>query len=162
MKCVILNLGMLITVLALFACGCQTGPQPWNLSIKKTTPSSIQVDLIGVPESDKPSWEGYDMTKYWSDGDLRRSEADKLTQTMQMGHPWIISLDDPKWNEWLDRGASELMIIANLPGTLPSGSADPRRLFIPLDKHAWKAKNGTLEFEVQDTIIQVLTPRNLK
>jgi len=158
-KWTILNVGALILALTFFACGCGTArpkPQPWNISVTKTTPASIRVDLIGVPDADMPAWESYNMDDYWKDGDPRRREADKLEQTLQTDQPWVIPNTDPKWNEWLDRGATELLIIADLPGHFEPGSGDPRRLFISLDKHAWKG--DTLIIEVQDTIINNLTP----
>jgi hypothetical protein len=59
----------------------------------------------------------------------------------------------------MQRGATELLLIANLPGHFNSGPADPRRVFIPLDKNAWKADRGTLQIEVQDDLIRVMTPQ---
>ena len=153
------GLALMSLAIAFFVNGCSTAPKPWNISITKTTPASIQVDLIGITESEKQKWEGYSMDQYWSDGDLRRANSRPLTQTLTKDHPWQISENDPKWQEWLDRGATELVIIANLPGKFPPGSADPRLNFFPLDKGAWKAKNDTLEFEVQDTIVNSLTPQ---
>lgn len=146
---------------AVFAVGCASThlhPKAWNISINKTTYASIQVDLIGVTEAEKPYWEGYNIDKYWSDGDLRRKNAQPLTQVLKMGQPWVVSMNNPKWQEWLNRGATELLVIANLPGHFDAGPADPRRIFLPLDKHAWNAKNNTLEIEIQDTMILVLTP----
>jgi len=144
-----------------FVAGCSsTHPQPWNISINKTTYASIDVDLIGITELEKPAWEGYDIDKYWRDGDLRRQNANKITQILKMGQPWTVSIDDPKWQEWMNRGVTELLIIANLPGHFDAGSGDPRRLFLPLDKHSWKAKDDTLEIEIQDTLILVNTPQN--
>jgi hypothetical protein len=158
------SLALTLLAAAFFVTGCGTTPKPkpWNLSITKTTPASIQVDLIGITESEQPKWEGYSMDQYWSDGDLRRINAKPLTKTLAMNQPWTISETDPKWQEWLDRGATELVIIANLPGKFPPGSADPRLNFFPLDKHIWISKNHTLEFEVQDTQVVSLTPQKPK
>jgi len=143
--------------------GCGTpGAKPWNLSINKTTSASIQVDLIGITEAEKPYWEGYNLDKYWSDGDLRRQNAHPLTQVLKMGQPWVVPATDPRWQEWLNRGATELLIVANLPGHFDAGPADPRRLFLPLTKGVWQAKNDTLEIEVQDTLIVVNTPQKPK
>ena len=141
--------------------GCASGPRPkpWVLSINKTTTASIQVDLIGITASEQPYWEGYNLDKYWSDGDRRRAEADKLTQTLLYNKPWRVEMTNAKWQEWFNRGATQLLIIANLPGSFDSGPADPRRLIIPLDKHAWKTKDNTIEIQVQDTILSVLTPQ---
>jgi len=152
----------LVLLLASMGSGCGTPkpkPKPWNLSITKTTPASIQVDLIGVNEIEKPAWEGYDLDKYWSTGDLRRANADKLTVDLPTGSPWTVSRDNPKWQEWLHRGATELLLIANLPGHFTPGPSDPRRVFIPLDKNLWKAQGGTIQIEVQDDLMRVNTPQ---
>lgn len=153
-----LVVSLLAAVLAVGCASSHPRPKAWNISINKTTYASIQVDLIGVTESEKPYWEGYNIDKYWSDGDLRRKNAQPLTQVLKMGQPWVVSVSNSKWQEWLNRGATELLVVANLPGHFDAGPADPRRLFLPLDKHAWNAKNGTLEIEIQDTMILVLTP----
>ena len=147
-----------------FVVGCgSTRPRPWNISISKATYASIEVDLIGVTESEKPYWQGYDIDKYWHDGDLRRKNANKITKILKMGQPWMVSIDDPKWQEWINRGATELLIIANLPGHFDAGPGDPRRLFLPLNKGAYHdVKNDTLEIEIQDTLILVNTPQNSK
>jgi hypothetical protein len=154
-----INLAFMVVAAAFGVVGCSTAPRPWNLSITKTTPASIQVDLIGITESEKPKWEGYSMDLYWSERDLRRINAKPLTQTLTMGKAWTISENDPKWQDWLNRGATELVIIANLPGKFPPGAADPRLNFFPLGKTAWKAKDHTLVFEVQDTMVIPLTPQ---
>jgi hypothetical protein len=153
--------GLIAGVLAaVLLAGCaSTSPKPWNLSINKTTSASIQVDLIGIAKADEPYWQGYNLDKYWSDGDLRRKNAQPLTQILKMGQPWVIPMTDPKWNEWFAHGATELLIIGNLPGHFDAGPADPRRRFLPLDKKSWDAKNNTLEIEVQDTQILVNTPQ---
>ena len=145
---------------AVLLAGCGTpGPKPWNLSINKTTSASIQVDLIGVTETERPYWEGYNLDQYWTDGDLRRKNAQPLTQILKLGQPWVVPTTDPKWKEWLGRGDTQLLIIANLPGHFDAGPADPRRLFVPL-KPVWKPETkDTLEIEVQDTLIKVNTPQ---
>ena len=156
---------VLLLALGLLNCGCgTTKPKPvaWNLSLTKTTQSSIVVDLIGVSDRAKTVWESYDLDQYWKPGDQRRQDAHPLSQDLVYQEPWLLSREDPKWKEWLDHGATDLLIIANLPGTnFGSGAADPRRRFVPLDKNAWRAKNRKLEIEIQDTLINVLNkPRN--
>jgi len=51
------------------------------------------------------------------------------------------------------------MLIARLPGRFEGGASDPRRLFIPLGKKEWKAKGKTIEIQIQDTLIRVMTPQ---
>lgn len=151
---------MLAGFVILAAVGCGTPKiksKPWNLSITKTTKASIQIDLIGVTEADKPYWAGYDLNKYWKSGDLRRRQADKLSKDLLSNESWAVDRADEKWKDWLNRGATELLVIANLPGEFDSGPADPRRIFVSLDKKTWESKTETLDIEVQDTLLRVLT-----
>lgn len=153
---------VLLLALCLGAAGC-TGvpkpkPVPWNVRITKPSGEAIEVDLIGVPASDQSVWANYALDDYWNPGDLRRRDADKLTSTVDPGHPWVLGRDHAKWEEWLNRGARDLLVIANPPGRFEAGPADPRRLFLPLDKKAWKARKATLEVEIQDNRLRVLTP----
>jgi hypothetical protein len=154
-----LTLGTMVVAVALLAVGCAS-IQRWNVIVNKTTPASIEVDLIGVALLEKPAWEGYSIDKYFTRGDPRRKNADRLTQTLQIGQPWVVSMDDPKWSAWLGRGATELLVIANLPGRFEPGSADPRRVFVPLNKKAWRPRiKNALDIEVQESVILVLTPQ---
>ena len=154
------QLSVLLLALPLIGFGCRsTKPVAWNLSITKTTTSTIEIDLIGVPRGGKPLWEGYSMDDYWKPGDQRRLDAKPLSKDLVYNEPWIVTRTNLQWQKWLDlQKATDLLIIANLPGTnFPAGAADPRRKFIPLSKRAWVANKRTLEFEVQDTLVSPLT-----
>ena len=157
------RLSPLFLAAVLAAGGCASSkpqPAPWNVSITRETPAPIEVDLIGVTEAEKPFWAGCDLDKYWTLGDpLRRQQVDKLSMTLKSNQPAILQRDDPKWKDWLSRGATDLLIIANFPGQFTPGPTDPRRKFLPLDKKSWDAKNQTLEIRVQDTLIRVQTPQ---
>ena len=152
-------LSVLLLAMVLVAAGCagssKIKAKPWNVSITKKVPASIEVDLIGIAETEKLVWEGYSIDKYWTPGDPRRASADKLTESLEMGTPWKIDAKNPQWNKWINRGAKYLVIIARLPGRFEPGPADPRRVVLSLDKRAWEGK--TLEFEVYDAEIRPLT-----
>jgi hypothetical protein len=163
MKKLKLSLFALGALAVLSLTGCSTGPSAWNISITQVQPGSIQVDLVGVSESEKPKWEAYSMDSYWNnENDLRRGNALKLTHFLEFNKPWTVSRNDPIWQKWFSHGDTELAIIANLPGNFPPGAGDPRLNFFPLDKGSWKAKNHTLAFEVQDTIVNPVTPQKSK
>ena len=152
--------GLLTSVVFLIS-GCATLPKPvaWNISIDKTTPASIEVDLIGITASEIPAWESMNVDKYLAPGSQLRKDADKITVNLKMGPQLVLSNTDPKWSGWLNRGVDHLLIIANLPGQWQAGAADFRRKIIPLDKRAWQTKNDTLEFQVKDTEISEMTAR---
>ncbi len=156
------GLPVLLIALTAVSSGCRSAkpsPVAWNLSITKKTYSTIEVDLVGVPGGGKALWEGYDVDQYWKPGDQRRQDAHPLSKDLVYNEPWIVARTNLQWHEWLDRQkATNLLIIANLPGTnFPSGAADPRRRFVPLDKKAWVTTKRTLEFEVLDTLINPLS-----
>jgi hypothetical protein len=106
-------------------------------------------------------WSGLNITEYWGPGSKVRSEADKVSYSLKTGETVVFSSTDPKWKEWVAHGAQELLVIANLPGEFPPGTGDPRRTFLPLRAKDWRPeKKSTLEIEVMQTRIQVLTPQN--
>lgn len=153
------SLAVLFAFLSLVGAGCGTPkakPVAWNLSFKKTTPASIVIDVVGVSPMDKAHLASINVESYWK-SDLRK-ELTKVTAQLPTGEPWILPMTDPIWNKWRSYGANELMVMATLPC---KDCDDRRRIFVPLDKNAWKnVKNHTLEFEVQDQWIHVLTPQN--
>ena len=163
MKKLKLSLFILGVLAILSLTGCATGPSAWNLKITQITPGSIQVDIVGITETEKPKWEAYNMDNYWNnEDDPRRMNALKLTHFLELNKPWVISKDDPIWQKWLARGDTQLAIVANLPGNFPAGPGDPRLNFYSLDTASWKAKKQTLVFEVQDTIVNPVTPQKGK
>jgi hypothetical protein len=144
----------LLTMALLSACGTPK-IKPWNVSVQKTTGSTVEVDLVGVTDLDRASWEKYDMNKYWrAAGNERRASADKVSFNVAKGKTEVIQISDPIWKKWMDRGATELMVTANFPGE----DANLSRQFIPLNKKLYK-KNDLLEIEIRDNLIQVMTPR---
>ena len=156
----IIGFSALFLVLALFAGGCSSTPKPkpvaWNVKITKTTPASIEVDVIGVTPDELAFYEGLSMEKYWPNSQVRK-DADKLSAVLQKDEPWLISADDPKWAAWKNRGVTDLLVVANLP--VPDGLWKKQ---LPLDKKAWVAKNRTIEIEIQTTKIGPETPEKIR
>jgi len=128
--------------------------------------SGIVVDLVAVNPSTLPRWESYDMEKYWKDPhDVMRTDADKAVLNFVSGQVLTNSLaaTDPHWDRWLGKGATHLMVLADLPGAQASrqGNQDPRRQILSLDKCNWPGKTTTLKVLVQRSGPTVLTPTRL-
>jgi hypothetical protein len=159
----IANVSLAVVALSLVTAGCASKPKPvaWNVSIAKATPASIEADVVGVSASDKPYWmNSVKPDDYWKANNSVRKGAKKISKILETGTPWVIEKDNPIWNDWFSYGATELMIMANLPGGGDNSPFDRRRVFVPLDKNAWLAdKDKTLKIEVQDQFIRVLTPQ---
>ncbi|HEX4263451.1 MAG TPA: hypothetical protein VH597_03855 [Verrucomicrobiae bacterium] len=155
-----IGLCALVLAVALATGGCKSAPKPvpWNVSITKTTPASIEVDLVGVTESEKHFIDGLSMDSYWPNSPVRRdAEKNMMTKILKTNEPWLITRDDPHWEKWTKRGVTTLYVVANLP--VPNGLW---KVALPLDKKSWDAKNHTLEIEIQNTLIRVNTPENAR
>ena len=158
---------LLLVALPLVTVGCFTSrakPVPWNVSIIKHTTATIEVDLVGVTPLEKLQWmNGVKPGDYWKPNNSLRKGVNKSSKNLETGKAWVLKKEDRIWKDWLKKGATDLMIMANLPGNFEdSGPFDRRRVFIPLGKNKWKKpKDKTIEIEVQDGIINVLTPQKL-
>ena len=87
------------------------------------------------------------------------SEANQYHRDFKTDATWTLAQTNAIWQTWFNYGATELMIIARLPGSsFDNGPYDRRRIFVPLAKGNWKASKRTLQIEVQDEFIRVLTP----
>lgn len=156
---------LLVAAVALLCAGCKTTktpkvrPVPWTVTITKETPASIEVDLVGVSPSEKPYWQNnVRPDDYWKNGPVRQS-AQKVSTAFQEGNTFTLPADHPIWKKWFEYGATDLMVIANLPGKYDNSAYDRRRLFVPLDKKAWESKDKTLKIQILDEFIRVLTPQ---
>jgi hypothetical protein len=160
------SLLLALVALSLIATGCGTPkPKPvaWSLVINKTTPASIEVDLIGVTPLDKTYWlNTVKPNDYWKPGNPTRKNAKKLSSKFESGPKWTVGPDDPAWKTWFGSGASELLVIADLHLRDASNDpTDPRRLILPLDKNAWESKDKVLNIVIEDERIYTTTAPKL-
>lgn len=161
-----LRLLLALAALSFLATGCgTTKPKPvaWKLVINKTTPASIEVDLIGVTALDKTYWlNTVKPNDYWRPGNPTRKNAKKLSSKFESGPTWTVNSDDPAWQTWFGSGASELLVIADLHLRDASNDpTDPRRLFLPLDRNAWESKDKVLNIIIEDERIYTTTAPKL-
>ncbi len=148
--------------LALVIAGCASTPKikpvPWKLSITERTPASIEMDVIGVTPSDQKYYECISWEDYWKPDSQIRRDAPKLTKFLSKDTPtWMVSPEaadaSAMWKQWTKRGAIELLLVARLPET-----GGQWKVPLSLDKKAWKARNQTIEVEVLDSLVRVITP----
>ncbi len=133
----------------------------WRPQGQGTIPS-LEVDLVGVNDSEKSAWDQHPISKYFSPNDRLRSDADRYTMTFKNDDlgPKTLEKGHAIWKEWTAKGAQWLYVIVNLPGIEQDqpGDSDPRRRILPLDKDKWKWGTNTLEIEIQSSIIRCNTP----
>jgi len=156
----ITKLPILFALLAIMSAGCH-GVRPWNLNINKPTTASIRVDLLGVTPSEKLQWQNnVKPDDYWKpNSPIRNGALERmLTNDFQAGATWEVGTTNAIWDKWFSYHATDLMIMADLPGgPYDNGAFDRRRIFLSLDSNAWKAKNQTLRIIIEDNFIRVLT-----
>jgi hypothetical protein len=154
-----LGYATLLTLFLVVVSGCK-GPVPWNVNINLKAVGAIPVDIIGISPSEKDYWEHIKPDDYWAYGSKIRKDVENrmVSFNFQDGTTAGLKMDDPIWQTWFNSGATELMIMARLPGTSFDNSPyDGRRQFLLLNKGSWRASDRTLEIEVQDAQIHVKT-----
>jgi hypothetical protein len=157
----------LAAVVALLTAGCASSghksgkPVAWNVKVTKSTAASVEVDLLGISPSEDSYWRrSVKPDDYWNPNKPIRKQAQNRSRTtrFESGPVFVLKMDDPIWKQWRSYGTTELLVMANLPGKYSNDEADPRRLIVPIGKNDWQAKDNTLELEILDGQIRVLTP----
>lgn len=144
----------------------------WSRAYGNTLPS-LEVDLVGINESEKPTWENYPLGKYFSPDDPVRRDADRATLTFTSGDRSDKTLNRKHdvWGKWVGKarvfgksipgkGAKWLFIIANIPGVGDDqpGGQDPRRVVLPLRRNAWPVGTKEIEIVVKSSMMVCTTP----
>lgn len=121
--------------------------------------ASVAIDLVGVTPLTLPRWDNYSMKTYWEPQDEMRQGADKLTFTLGNGNvtSHSVSINDPKWNQWLPQGVTHIMVLADLPGVIDDkvGNLDARRQELSLDKCLWVDGTTNLIIDVKRSGLEV-------
>lgn len=152
--------------------GCESGPSMGRYNVEVSLdpslasraggPPQIMVDLVGLNDTQVAAWESKSMTSYWTTADPLRAEAKDYRKEMPFGPgqtaPQTLSKSDAIWNKWKERGAMHLFVLADLPGAKADapGTADGRRVILPLDKRRWKT--DTIKIVVQNSQLNCTTP----
>jgi hypothetical protein len=131
---------------------------------------SVQVDMIAVPQTELNNWTSVPVDTYWTpaSGGLYNS-ADKKTLTFSFQEnatSKTVHAKDPVWDKWIARSPSHLVVIARGAGSSGggggAGSADPRRLVIPLDPNKWERPGSPLEVDASTAGLRLKTPLKTK
>ncbi|MEX2217767.1 MAG: hypothetical protein WD749_03325 [Phycisphaerales bacterium] len=148
--------------------GCAAGPGKYDVAVRPAEGlrdgagriPSFEVDLVGVNPTDAERLRSYSVSDYFSGSDPVRADADRKTLafTAAKPGPQTLSLKDPVWKTWSSHGATELVVLANIPGVGGSGPNDRRRLVLPLSTDRWKGSD--IEIEIQRSGVVCRTPMN--
>jgi hypothetical protein len=123
--------------------------------------SQVEVALVGVKESDAAMWREYKVDAFFSGNDAFRAGAKDYTKTLTFSNDkagsQTVSMKDPIWKVWKDRGVMHLFIFANSKNLRNApGGPELRRKELPLTTDRWKTE--TIDIVVKSSGIDVPTP----
>ena len=152
-----------LAMLFLFS-GCRHyGPYDVEMKVgADMTGRSVQVDVVGINEADYDVWYAYSLSEYWKPGNSLRRDAERYKETFRFGisksSVQELSIRNELWDRWEERGCRYLFVLADLGRNLQDlpGSADPRRLILPLNSKHWDGRQ--LSIVVEPSSIRLLTP----
>jgi len=146
--------------------------ESWRRAYGNVLPS-LEVDLVGINDGEKPTWENYPIGKYFSPNDRWRRDADRVTKTFTTNDRGdkTFSRYNPIWSKWIGRpavslsgaqgkGVKWLFVIANIPGIgedMPGGQ-DPRRIILPLKGSSWPFRTKKIEIVIKSSMAVCTTP----
>jgi len=131
--------------LAWAAGGCGEGPFHVEVFLDPDKPEiqerSIEVNILGVSDTQLPKWEQMVVSEYWKPESDIRAGADAFQMHFGQDLPTsqVLKKNDPKWKGWLnERNAKHLVVLAHLVVKDMPGRADPRRIILPLKIERWE------------------------
>lgn len=115
--------------------------------IKETgTVPTVEVNLVGINDSELPQWQGYSVDQYWAADDRLRRGADKFV--LRFGETTnirqVLRRDGAVWDTWAEKTALHLFVIADIPGVTGKPGNDGRLLVLPLAPEAWSGNRVTI------------------
>lgn len=105
--------------------------------------SSVQVDVVGLTAAGQ-TLKAIPVPQYWRGANAQyRADAKSFRFGPNSPQTYTIEPTDPIWKHWQDIKATEVMVIADLPGVFSDlpGDADQRRKILPI---ASKSTSATI------------------
>ncbi len=182
--------GLAVCVLAVgLTGGCRSdpygsllfGPRAYKVRVKIDHVSfgdvlpSLEVDLVGINQTEKGTWENYPISKYYSPNDSLRRDADRIVIKFSREDRGdkILERTTPIWGKWVGKkfdrgvpgkGAQWLFVIVNLPGVNEDkpGIQDPRRVILPLRSTKWPFGTKEIDIVIKRSMVVCTTQQKSK
>ena len=155
---------MVLLALVLSSIGCATSrPQSYDIVVSMDDamgPTSVAVDLIAANESLAETLAQVPVSEYFTPGNKVREGLERHTFRFVPNDrsPRMLGRDEPVWDTWKARGATQLFVMANLLGSFEDrpGAADNRRLILPLARDRWDDR--TIRIVVREGFLDLVSP----
>jgi hypothetical protein len=157
-----------------FACGlialgvgCRsTRPVAINLTVqvdRALAGQSVQVDLVGVSDTDSGLVKGCAVSQYFGPDNALRKSLDRASVMFGSRGTEVLKLSckEPIWKRWLASGSTQVLVLADIPGV---ANDEARRYCVPLAKDRWprafrRARRATsVQIVVDAARVRCLTP----
>jgi hypothetical protein len=159
-----------MVVLVCAQIGCESKPRLGVYNLRVSPDASLQeggrmprleVDLVGLNETQLQQWRAYSVDAYFSGADPLRAGAKEHTVTLTFSADapgqQVVARNHPIWNVWRQRGVTTLIVLASSRSIRPSaGGAEPRRLELPLTTNRWKV--DSIDITVKSSGVECPTP----
>jgi len=148
-------------------------PLTISLGREFTHPSAIEVHIFAANAADSPYWEKVSMSKYWGSGGTERKLNENKMFVMHFGPDQApaqsfspqTTPDEWKqlWKTWEASKAVNLFVFTTLGSDAAqgaedkSGTFDPRRLEIPLDRCRWEKAEQPVDVTLNPNRIELAT-----
>lgn len=154
------------------AVGCGCAPTRHPVSVKlgdefTANKPAIEVVITALNKQEGDYLSQYPMSRFFAPGDTERSGLKRFVMqfgpnqpTEQTFSPAVREQWEQNWKAWENRGATELFVMAFLPGRFDDkpGNLDARRQIVPLGKCRWEKPDQLLKFELTPAKLELLTP----
>jgi hypothetical protein len=142
-------------------------------ALQANTPR-IEVHIFAANAQESKEWESISMSQYWGRNNLERSRHGNDMVSLIFGSdkpqaqdftPQVMGEQYNRlWNLWEKQHVTNLFIFANLPNDpaqpFPdkNGSADARRLVIPVSRCRWENKEQPIQVTLTPAKVLLSTP----
>lgn len=147
--------------------GCNHTPKAGRFTIVVNPTGASQdqaydVDMFGVASAGEyESWGSNEVGGHFAGGQSSQTRQDRKPMTLhwEVGDSGSkqLAANDPKWNDWMDRGAWYLVIATNREFVGAGGGRQyDKPIVLPLDTRRWKNKK-LIEIEILNSGMNLVT-----
>ncbi len=149
--CVLAGLGLLAAM-----AGCGPTQRDVVVSVDNellANDQRIEVHMVAPNPHEHDYWAERSVTEYWDNPD-NAADIHRMSFSPGQPNPQQLASGEPIWDVWLKGNQAEhLFVLASLPGKPDRpGSADARRLILPLDREQWSGSQAIPIWVTKDSI----------
>ncbi len=121
---------------------------------------SLEVDVVGISDSDKQRLEKYNIDRYFSGNDRMRTSLKPVTFKFSDDDmvPKAVNSKHRCWDEWGEKILTNIAVLVNLPLVEEDAKGtpeDPRRLVVPMTEGMFNSRPDRYFMVTEGGIVQL-------